>query len=268
MLVNNKIAYIFTSYNTPYLYDKKLSFFKKIKLKFKKEKVLENIKDENFLSFINYSEKYSQKKIFPFLLNNENKDEFIDSIEKFNADIFYVFSTYPQMNSKTFEISNFFKHHFPSETIDKLFWVKSYFSSSIYINSLVKKIRKIILKNKLNEKNLKLIFLAEKDPFNNLYNFESKVTSQNIIKYFPYSEGETIFYDEKNIKKILEKENNKNTIFIQISSILEDKLIVENFDNKPFYYITSLIEDSFFIRSIFNIIEEKNFITNEMLNIF
>jgi len=268
MLINNKIGYIFTTFDSPLL--KKKSFLKNLKLNFFSDKGIskKTSEEEYFFSFMKNLKKFLHRPIFTFILNNENKDSFIHEIESADIDLFYIFSTYPQVNSKSFQISNFFQKNLKIETIEKFFWVKSYFSSPFFIESIVKKLRKKISEDKIDEKKIKIIFLAEEDSKNPLYTFECQITSQKVVKYFPYIEGELFLYTKKNFKSFIEKQSKENIYFISISNIINDNLIIDNLKNYKHYLFNSLTEDTFFVRSIVDIIEEKNFITNDMLNNF
>ena len=283
MLPNKKIAYIFVSIgdtnNNPSKKNDEKSFFKKFLDKiFKKNK--KNLKTfNNFYEiadrFISTIKKYSDKKCFSFYLNLENSHvTFISDINEYQADQYYIFPIYPQYNQEINFIANFFSLHFSEETLNKIFWIKSYPKHPLFIKAHLKNIQNILKKNNLDQKQSFFLFLAKNlDTPNPLYSFECETTSQNILKAFPYIEGNLHYFsDKKNDLKI--SQNRKNVIIIPITSLIDTNEIIQNTNslkntlekhNKNVFISKTINHNNFFVRSVFDIINDDNFISNEML---
>jgi len=282
MFPNKKIIYIFVSLgdeNAKILKkENKNSFFEKLKKRFsKKEKPI--LVDKNDIyqvldKLISSISKYSEKKCFSFYLNQLDKHEkFIVDIQKEMADRYYVFPMYPQYNADLNQIANFFASNIADDILKNFFWIKSYAQHPLYSKAIQKSIRSIFKKNNLDEKETFFLFLA-KTPVNHseLFYLESELTCQNIVKGFPYVEG-ALHFDDADTFKIASIKKRKNVIIIPISSLTDDYQTRNNLEDfkmlleeKKHVFIThTLNQNSYFIRSVFDIIDEKNFVSNEML---
>ncbi|NGX29595.1 MAG: Ferrochelatase [Candidatus Anoxychlamydiales bacterium] len=285
MFPNKKIVYIFVSIgdeNAKISQDvKKKSFFENLKKIFSKnENVIKENKSDIYqiLDKLTSSiSKYSEKKCYCFYLNQEKTHEkFITDIQRENADRYYVFPMYPQYNLEMNKIANFFSLNLYDDIVEKFFWIKSYGQHPIFAKALQKTIKTVLKKNNLDEKDTFFLFLA-KSPINYspLYYFESEITCQNTVKAFPYVEGILHFFsDDIHDFKIKEVKKRKNVIIIPITSLTDDYQTKEKLNDFKSYlekqknhvFITkTLNQSSYFIRSIFDIIDEKNFVSNEML---
>ena len=183
---------------------------------------------------------------------------------------------YPQYNLEMNKIANFFSLNLYDDIVEKFFWIKSYGQHPIFAKALQKTIKTVLKKNNLDEKDTFFLFLA-KSPINYspLYYFESEITCQNTVKAFPYVEGILHFFsDDIHDFKIKEVKKRKNVIIIPITSLTDDYQTKEKLNDFKSYlekqknhvFITkTLNQSSYFIRSIFDIIDEKNFVSNEML---
>ncbi|NGX44682.1 MAG: hypothetical protein K1060chlam3_00854 [Candidatus Anoxychlamydiales bacterium] len=183
---------------------------------------------------------------------------------------------YPQYNLDLSQIANFFSLSLYDDVLEKFFWIKSYAQHPIFVKAIQKTIKSVMKKNDLDEKSTFFLFLA-KTPitYSPLYYFESEITCQNTVKAFPYVEGILHFFSE-NIHdfKLNEVKKRKNVIIIPISSLTDDYQLRKKLsdfqtyleDKKKHVFITkTLNQSSYFIRSIFDIIDEKNFVSNDML---
>ncbi len=282
MFPNKKIVYIFTSLgdenDNPYI--QKKSLLETLKKRFlKKPKVLKKNKSDIYQildNLISSIAKYSEKKCFSFYLNQKDTHEkFIKNIQNEKADRHYIFPMYPQYNLEINKIANFFSLNLFDDILEKFFWIKSYAQHPIFAKAIQKTIKTVLKKNHLDEKDTCFLFLA-KNPINTpLYYLESEISCQNIIKAFPYVEGILHFFtSEIQDFKLNKIKKRKNIIIIPISSIIDDyhtKKILNDFKTylekqKKHVFITkTLNQSSYFIRSIFDIIDDKNFISNEML---
>ena len=271
MIENKKIVYIFTALTkNSFSKKKKLTIFDKFLLKFsKKEKVLKkedtNLKKRGFDSFLKNISCFREKKSFFLDVNLEKPDlSLIETIEKEKADSYFICSIYPQYCNQMKEIANFFSLNIKVEVLDKFYWIKSYYSHPIFLETIKKNIKKTLLENNLDEKDTFLLFAASNNTDNKLYNFEIETTANKIIKNFPYLDGGFLDFD---FSKILRK----NIILCSISTLEEDVEIKETLkidlkkEKINLFFTPKLIDDQNFIRSIFDIIDEKNFITNDML---
>ena len=128
--------------------------------------------------------------------------------------------------------------------------------------------------NNLDEKKSSILFLAKKlNTHNPLYFFECETTSQNIIKTFPYIEGHLLYFSD-DYKDLKIDEIRKNSIIIPISNLIDNSEIIKNIEflktalknqKKDVFISKTLNYNNTFIRSVFDIIDDKNFISNEML---
>ncbi|NGX33825.1 MAG: Ferrochelatase [Candidatus Anoxychlamydiales bacterium] len=280
-----KIVYIFASFgdeNAKISKEvKRFSFFEKIKESFlKKAKILDENKTDVYEildKLILSISKYSEKKCYCFYLNQEESHElFIKEIQKENADRYYIFPMYPQYNVDLNQIANFFSLNLYDDVVEKFFWVKSYGQHQIFAKAIQKTIKSILKKNNLDEKDTFFLFLAKSSMSSSpLYYFESEISCQNIVKTFPYVEGILHFFSEDfNDFKISLVKKRKNVIIIPITSIIDDsqirkitgdfKSLLEK-QKKMVFIAKTLNQSSYFIRSIFDIIDEKNFVSNDML---
>jgi len=280
MFDNKKINYIFVSLGDVPNNEKKTSFFQKVYKKFfKKDKTNEN--NDYFLhklteDFIFSISKYTEKKCFSFYLNLEFlHNKFLDEIQQNSKkERYYIFPLYPQYCQETCNIANFFSINFPDEILDNFFWTKSFHNHPFFIKAIQKNINTILKKYNLDQKDTIFLFLANDfSETNNLYLLECETTCQNIIKSFQYIEGFLYYFSDSNLEKI-KKSTRKNVIIIPITNLLYDNTIknnIENFklslqrDKKNVFISKPLNENNYFIRSILNIIDEKNFVSNTML---
>ncbi|NGX62989.1 MAG: Ferrochelatase [Candidatus Anoxychlamydiales bacterium] len=281
MFPNKKIVYIFASLGDG-VYKKdiasnKVSFFLKIFQRSKKKiKVQQNINDTFEISekFISKVSKYSEKQCFSFYLHSDHLHEkFIKDVQTAKADRYYIFPLYPQYNLELSNLANFFSLNLYREICDKFFWVKSYSQHSFFTKALQKNIKNILKKNVLDEKETLFLFLA-KDYINNspLYILDTEITCQNIVKAFQYVEGSLLFFNEDT--NDLKMKKRKNIIIIPITTLIDNYETIQTIgivkktleeQKKQVFVCKTLNHSSYFIRSIFNIIDEKNFVSNEML---
>jgi len=285
MFPNKKIVYIFVSIGdenaNPSKEVKKKSFLENFFSRFsKKKKFLKEDKTDIYQILDNLTSsisKYSEKKCYSFYLNKEESHEkFITDIQKENADRYYIFPMYPQYNLDLNQIANFFSLSLYDDILEKFFWIKSYAQHPIFAKALQKIIKNVMKKNNLDEKDTFFLFLA-KSPisYSPLYYFESEITCQNTVKAFPYAEGVLHFFSEDiHDFKISEVKKRKNVIIIPISSLIDDYRLRKKLSDfqthleekkKHVFIAKTLNQSSYFIRSIFDIIDEKNFVLNEML---
>lgn len=279
MLTNKKIAYIFASIGETSFEISKKSFFKNFLDKFltKNKKVKKDVTDiyEITDKFISSISRYSEKKCFSFYLNLENRHEkFINDINEYKADRYYIFPLYPQYNRDINSIANFFSLNFFDDIVERFFWTKSYSHHPLFITAHQKNIKSILKKNNLDEKKSSILFLAKKlNTHNPLYFFECETTSQNIIKTFPYIEGHLHYFSD-DYKDLKIDEIRKNSIIIPISNLIDNSEIIKNIEclktslknqKKDVFISKTLNYNNTFIRSVFDIIDDKNFISNEML---
>ncbi len=290
MSSSNKIGLVF-----PSLVDKKNStqiiekqsfiskIFKKITKKkntnFPKQSSFINIYDNLFLSL-------SKMSVFPiamFYLNLEKTHlDFFEKIKKTPVDYWYIFPLYAQFSfSTTGSIADFFSKNLDEDILHKFLWIKSISSNMDYIKYLQKCIKKTLKEKKIEEKDTIFLFFTYQNDLiypMDLHVIESEISISKIIKVFPYAYGALSFYDfyfdpqndfEKKLEK-LKSINRKNILCIPLNFFdtikAENQLskIIEK-QNKKIYICNALNNDPLWIKSIFEIIEEKNFVTNNML---
>lgn len=287
MYKNKKIAYIFVTFGDEfsYLTNKKnpSSFLNKFLKRFTKPKEIKKTKDTHIYELseklVSEISKFTEKKCYCFYFNLENMhDRFIDDIQNSNADRFYIFPLFPQYQKDLSLIANFFALNLYDEITDKFFWVKSYHAHPFFIKSVRKNINSILKNHHLDQKDTIFFFLANEHINNSLYIFECETTSQNIIKAFQFAEGNLYFYHEKNLNPLnIENNPRKNLIIIPITTLIDDIKTKNKIDiikdllkrqKKDVFICKTLNHNSYFIRSILNIIDDKNFISNKMLTSF
>ncbi|MBN2479654.1 MAG: ferrochelatase [Parachlamydiales bacterium] len=280
MFENKKISYIFIYFKEKTVKNKqKINFFKKITNIFKnhsnksivkiKKDVIKNKLDE----FTNYISKYTPHHCLSFCLDQKTDlyENFYNDIKKSKSEYFYIFPFYPQISIKTANLANHFSKIFSEEIMKKMLFVKSYHISPSFIKAHQKNIKKCLLENKLSEKETTLLFYAEKDDIL-LNKIECINTAKKIISIFPYLEGELIY----SINDIKIKQRS-NYILVFISSLIKNYEIqltlqeIKNYlskENKHVFITQEIFENLEFKRDILDIIDEKNFITNEMMRFF
>jgi len=281
MFHESNVGYIFASLGIEPKEIKKRSFFKKLFKKSAKNSHLPYLNSVNDFykcseTFITSISKYSDNKCLSFHLYLEDTHEdFIKSIKEEKKDKYYIFPFFPQTASQLSLIAKFFSDNLESEKTDNFFWVKPYHLNGYFIRSIQKNINDIFKKNKLDQKETMFLYIANNDYISPLYLIECQTTCQKIIKAYQFVDG-MLYYYPSNLQVLndLEKNLRKNIIIIPISTIITDIELSKNLENlknflesqkKRVFYSKPLNESEFFIRSIVDIIEEKNFISNNML---
>ncbi len=227
-----------------------------------------------------------------YLLLPSTHEEFFENIEKCNADEFYIFPFFPQFSyATTGIIASYFEKTVKTNLLKKFLWIKSYCSSKPYIYTYHKLLKDFIDCNNLYEKETIFLFTAHSIPENlindgDVYDIECLTSFQNILKNFPYIVGRIGFHPfffENNLKPTVKDictdikyiaKDRKNIIFIPFSSSLEYPKslkeiellfpMIEKQELKPFL-APSINFHPNWIKSILEIIEEKNFVNNQML---
>ncbi|MFA6119544.1 MAG: ferrochelatase [Parachlamydiales bacterium] len=279
MFSNKKIVYVFVTLGNESLKETSKSFFDKI---FKKKQTAapkKIINDIHPLSerLIFSIAKHTDNKCLSFYLNLENTHEdFLNLINEANAERYYIFPLFPQYCNQISFIANYFSINISDKIIDRFFWIKSYHHHHLFIKSIERSISNLMKKDNLDQKNTLFLFAASNSSKeNSLYLFECENTSQKIIKSYPYVEGSLHYYPE-NLQTLdhLNDNHRKIIIIIPISTLINDeetqeslKSIKDYLENqkKNVFICNTLNESSFFIRSVLDIIEEKNYLTNKML---
>ena len=269
MFQNKKKIYIFTFLNNFNIKTKShfLSFFKNEE---KNNIDLTYLKFQKFISILEQKEKNTIGLYF-----NETFDTelFIKQLEMNKKSLFYIFPLYPQIHQNIKKIAAFFSKNIPPNYLDSFFWRKSYFNSPYFLKTYNNLIESYIRKNNISQKDLSILFLYE-DNLSTLYFFEVESTCINIIKKFPlvywdlYKIDESLdFYSKIVLKR-------KNLIICHISTLLSNtkeenrlKIIKKEFLNKieSVHILENIIDDENFSNEIFDIIDARNFITNDML---
>jgi protoheme ferro-lyase len=283
MFKNKKIINIFASFgeektnsktkeiNNSSFLNKFLKRFVKQEKPKSKEITLYKLSEELISNII----RFTDKKCFSFYLNLEKThDQFIEEIQNSKADRFYVFPLFPQYRSDISLIANFFSLNLYDEITDKFFWIKSYHHHPFFTKALQKNIKAIFKKNDLDEKNTVFLFLANEYTNDILYKFECEITCQNVIKAFQFVEGKLCFYNENFSLNMIKNNMRKKVVIIPITTLIDDTKTLKSIENiikfletqkKDVFICKTLNYNSYFIRSIFDIINEKNFVTNKML---
>jgi protoheme ferro-lyase len=284
--MNKNIGYIFVVFEN-HLFEKKdekVSFFKRL---FKKTNKDPFFKNENFLNsnFIRFAEKIkkldSKKTIFLNISDVNSFDNFLMEIDNLKIDRWYVFPLFFQYSENTTsKIAEIFFQNLTPEILNKLFWVKSISNHLKYINFIQKKIINVLKKNELDQKKSIFLFFTRsyEDNMSHLYNLEIENSYQKIIKKFPYAHFEIKYLNHINIKEdILNmmKSINKrdNYIFVPLNIFDENReksnlnaifdILKKN--GKNLFLLEDIYLEKEFLLSIFDIINEKNFMTNQMM---
>ncbi|NGX55873.1 MAG: Ferrochelatase [Candidatus Anoxychlamydiales bacterium] len=289
MIQNNKIGYIFPTIENDILeIQPKENFFSRL---FKKNKITKKNKKYNFFDekLEEFHKKIKhltfQKTLFFNLNDTSFFESFFSNIENEIIDKWYVFPLFFQFSeATTSKIANFFLENLNEKTLNKLFWIKSISSHTKYISFLQKKIISLLRTNHLDEKDCVFIFFTntfdELSLHCNLFNLEINTTFQKVIKKFPYAFCEINFFDdiEKSLKNLDDTINKtkkrKNYIFIPLNIFDEVRLknnlslIFEKLqkNNKNYFLLSNIFTEKEFLLDIFEIINEKNFVTNQMLS--
>jgi protoheme ferro-lyase len=283
------IGYIFPILENSLVEEKKekVSFFKNFFKKTKKKPILKNesFLRSNFIKFDEKIKKIQSKKTIFFNLNDLNSfDKFLIDIDDKKIDRWYVFPLFFQYSENTTsKIAEIFFQNLNPEILNKLFWVKSISNHPKYINFIQKKISNVLKKSNLDEK--KSIFLFFTTSFddvknNNLFNLEIENSYQKIIKKFPYAHYEIKYLNHKDIKEEIQNmmkniKKRTNYIFVPLNIFdenRENENILDIFDifkknNINFFLLEDIYLEKEFLLNIFDIIHEKNFVTNQMLTI-
>ncbi|MBI5346619.1 MAG: ferrochelatase [Chlamydiae bacterium] len=216
----------------------------------------------------------------------------MEKLEKESADEWYIFPIFPQFSYATSGlIAQFFSKTLDQSLVNKFFWTKSYGSHNSFVSLQQKLISDLLKKNNLQERDIFLIFAAHGIPNHFLqngdfYESECQTSAKAILKAFPYALGKLGFYNfyfEKDNNNLLDickniktfAKDRKNALLVPISSCLEFSKTTSEIEDNLCKVLKSQGINSFktsslglnldWVRSILNIIEEKNCVSNHML---
>jgi ferrochelatase len=118
---------------------------------------------------------------------------FLSDIRSIRAERLIVIPMYPQFSyTTTGSVARFFQDHLSEEMVQKMVWIKSYATDSLYIQAMQNCIRDFLAASGLNEKGVFLFFSAHGLPQKYVdqgdpYEHECQQTYNAVMKAFPES---------------------------------------------------------------------------------
>jgi protoporphyrin/coproporphyrin ferrochelatase len=122
-------------------------------------------------------------------------DSFVDALNRLACQEVRVFPMFPQFTyATTGSVARFFCKHFPSTTLQKLRWVKSYPSHPAFIRATQGAIEDFLIKTGLEQESLFFLFSAHGVPKTfidkgDLYEYECRASFESLMKQFPKARG-------------------------------------------------------------------------------